>query len=73
MTNLDTVASAIDIGKAATINDTFGKKKLFVAGNTTVERNTTGLMESLEEKSLEEMSEEEQCRVAMWRCFSRFT
>ena len=71
MTNLDTVASAIDIGKAATINVTFGKRKLFVAGNTTVERNTTGLMESLEEE--EEESEEEQCRVAMWRCFSRFT
>ena len=39
------------------------------SGNVTaVERNaTTGMMETFEE------TEEERCRVAMWRCLSRFT
>ena len=44
-------------------------KSLNYSGNVTaVERNVTiGTMETFEE------TEEERCRVAMWRCLSRFT
>ena len=44
-------------------------KSLNYSGNVTaVERNATiGTMETFEE------TEEERCRVAMWRCLSRFT
>ena len=48
-----------------TLLQIYPQKISFISGNIPTSRNLTGTLETFEE------TEEERCRVAMWRCMSR--